>query len=375
MCMCMCMHMYVRRALLVTLLSAFFGANFALGYLRMSGAQKKRRIDGLVEAIDEAKAELDEREASLERREEQLKKAIEGVGHEKKLMAGRAPSDVLQLNIGGTNCTVSRRTLCQFEPSLLAAKFSGRWDDSVEKDADGRFFIDQPAELFMPLVDFLRAKAIETPEAAPVRPPYIGEVKIVASIEAAPSLRAISDFRRVLEYYGMTPYVYQLAASLRRGQPENASFVAGVEPGANCTNWSTCVLTPLHSHHERRVVSFSVTLDSVERPQIGWAASNFAQQLQAGELKGVGEDGYSIALDGLRGGVCINGAVHMPLDALTLQAGSVVTCERKDAAWRWLVDGREVAVVKQADVTKLADPCPAISGKGHWRVTQYTFEK
>ena len=25
---------------------------------------------------------------------------------------------------------------------------------SIEKDADGRFFIDQPAHLFMPLVDF-----------------------------------------------------------------------------------------------------------------------------------------------------------------------------------------------------------------------------
>jgi hypothetical protein len=29
---------------------------------------------------------------------------------------------------------------------MLAAKFSGRWDDSLEKDADGNFFIDQPIE-------------------------------------------------------------------------------------------------------------------------------------------------------------------------------------------------------------------------------------
>jgi len=338
-------------------------------------APKKRRIDGLVVAIDEAKAELDDREASLERREEQLKKAIEGVSHEKKLMAGRAPSDVLQLSIGGTHCTVSRRTLCQFEQSLLAAKFSGRWDDSVEKDADGRFFIDQPSELFMPLVDFLRAKAIETPGATAVSPPAIGDDKerTVTEHKSAGKLR--SDFRRLLEYYGMTPFVYQLVVSLHRGQPDTASFVAGVEPGANCTNWSTCMLSP--GHHERKVVSFSVTLDSVERPQIGWAASKFTPQHQTGELKGVGEDGASIALDGLRGGVCMNGAVHMPLDALTLQAGSVVTCERTDAVWRWLVDGREVAVVQEAAVTSLRgrDCRPAISGKGHWRVTHYTFEK
>ena len=73
--------------------------------------------------------------------------------------------------------------------------------------------------------------------------------------------------------------------------------------------------------------------------------------------------------------MCTNGTVHMPLDALTLQAGSVVTCERMDAVWRWLVDGREVAVVQKADTTFIEIPMPAISGKGHWRVTHYTFEK
>ena len=225
----------------------------------MSSAPKKRRIDALGEAIEQAKAELDEREASLERREEQLKKAIEGVDHEKKLMAGRAPSDVLQLNIGGSHCSVSRRTLCQYEPSLLAAKFSGRWDDNVEKDADGRFFIDQPSHLFMPLVDFryepydnpnpnlnpnpnpnphpnpdpdpnqvdfLRAKAIETPNAAPACPPAIGED---TTEEGKSNHRAKSDFRRMLKFYGMTPFVYQLAVSLHRGQPGTASFVSGME--------------------------------------------------------------------------------------------------------------------------------------------------
>ena len=46
--------------------------------------------------------------------------------------------------------------MCQFESSLLAAKFSGRWDANVEKDADGAFFIDQPIELMMPLINYLR---------------------------------------------------------------------------------------------------------------------------------------------------------------------------------------------------------------------------
>ena len=32
---------------------------------------------------------------------------------------------------------------------MLATKFSGRWDESLDKDADGAFFIDQPAKLMI----------------------------------------------------------------------------------------------------------------------------------------------------------------------------------------------------------------------------------
>ena len=111
-------------------------------------AQKKRKAgDAVLEALEMARTELEERESSLEQREEALRKAIEGVEHEKRLMAGRKPSDVLQINVGGTKLSVLRSTMCQLESSLMAAKFSGRWDGNVEKDADGAFFIDHPIEL------------------------------------------------------------------------------------------------------------------------------------------------------------------------------------------------------------------------------------
>ena len=32
---------------------------------------------------------------------------------------------------------------------MLAAKFSGRWDDSFEKDRDGNIFVDQNPENFL----------------------------------------------------------------------------------------------------------------------------------------------------------------------------------------------------------------------------------
>ena len=87
----------------------------------------------MLEALETARGELEERESSLNQREEALRKAIEGVEHEKRLMASRKPSDVLPINVGGTKLSVLRSTLCQFESSLLAAKFSGRWDANIEK--------------------------------------------------------------------------------------------------------------------------------------------------------------------------------------------------------------------------------------------------
>lgn len=52
------------------------------------------------------------------------------------------PSEVLSLNIGGTKVKVSRKTLTCVPGSMLASKFSGRWDDSIERDDDGNFIID-----------------------------------------------------------------------------------------------------------------------------------------------------------------------------------------------------------------------------------------
>ena len=42
-------------------------------------------------------------------------------------------SDVLTLNVGGVCMSVLRHTLNTVEGSMLAARFSGRWDDSLDK--------------------------------------------------------------------------------------------------------------------------------------------------------------------------------------------------------------------------------------------------
>ena len=209
---------------------------------------KKRKVgDAVLEALDTARAELEERETTLEQREEALRKAIEGVEHEKKLMAGRRPSDVLTLNIGGTKLAVLRSTLCQFDSSLLAATFSGRWDDSVAKDADGAFFIDQPIELMAPLINYLRDMAITATNVA---------VDLPSSFNAAGEtidVHKSARFRRMVEYYGMTPFVYQQYFEIWRGDGAHSSFTHGPEPSVSCNVWGTYRLSP--SRHERLVLS------------------------------------------------------------------------------------------------------------------------
>ena len=65
--------------------------------------------------------ELKEREADFSRRVKLFETTNPAMGSD---------NDIIQLNVGGrTNIAVLRNLFTQFEGSMLAAKFSGRWDD------------------------------------------------------------------------------------------------------------------------------------------------------------------------------------------------------------------------------------------------------
>ena len=332
---------------------------------------KKRKVgDAVLEALDAVRAELDQREQELERREEALQKAVDGVALEKQMMAGRTPGDVLALNCGGTKIQVLRKTLTQYDKSMLAARFSGRWDDSIEKDAEGAFFIDQPPELMIPLINFLRARAIETPGTI-VPPPEAG-----APLD---SERMID----MIEYFGMTPFVYQQRFQLHRGKPEMVRITNGVEPSAEFRAFSTLVLSSRDCQrrraHERTVRTFTVVLgDSIERPQIGWAAIDPSGKSGPDpQAKGPGEEGDAFALDGFRGGVLNKGQLLHEVggQGLVLKAGSVVLCERAEsqagACFRWIVDGELVAEVASPKTSYSWSP--VVAAKGQLRVSQFEY--
>jgi len=142
-------------------------------------------------------ATLQAREAAAEaalRAAEEMRAALEAereaLSHEKQRMAaGKHMDDILTLNIGGEKTvSVQRKTLCLVEDSMLASSFSGRWDESLVRDADGAIFVDFRPELFMPLLDYLRARRIQDPETPVLMPTVQG------SEEA---------FQTMLKYYGL----------------------------------------------------------------------------------------------------------------------------------------------------------------------------
>ncbi len=149
--------------------------------LNDEAAPEEQSSENLPQLLKKKQKNLEEREAELERR---ITAFEQGTGQIQR------PCDVLHLNVGGTLTAVLRKTLTSVDGSMLASRFSGRWDDCLEKDKDGNFFIDQPMELFGPMIDYLRAKACETALAPPVTTPEFENEK------------KRRDFVRMVEYFG-----------------------------------------------------------------------------------------------------------------------------------------------------------------------------
>ena len=134
---------------------------------------------------------LQTKEKELKEKEDEFERRVAIFEKENPMMGN--DTDIIQLNVGGTtNIAVHRRTLTQFKDSMLASQFSGRWDDSMEKDRDGNIFVDQKPFNFIELLDFLRMRMNSSSRKVPDKqlptPSY--------------------SFCSMLEYYGLMPAVY-----------------------------------------------------------------------------------------------------------------------------------------------------------------------
>ena len=97
--------------------------------------------------------------------------------------------DIINLNVGGTKITTKISTLCQVKGSLFSSMFSGRWETSLARDEDGRIFFDFNPQYFVLILDYLRGKAIATPEN-PVPLPKVPDDQV-------------KSFNNLIEYLGL----------------------------------------------------------------------------------------------------------------------------------------------------------------------------
>ena len=126
----------------------------------MSGEDLLTKFDDLVKRFRNEFNDIIEGERA------KMKAELDAYNAEKQSMKAVEVSDndIIELNVGGHKLTTKRSTLCQVEGSLLASMFSGRWEDSLERDQDGAIFFDFNPQYFLIILDYLRAKKIATPE-------------------------------------------------------------------------------------------------------------------------------------------------------------------------------------------------------------------
>jgi hypothetical protein len=215
--------------------------------------------DDLQDTMKKLAELMKNREKDLEIREEELKKLKTRL-EEEYPNHGQA-DDVLDLNIGGTPMSVLRRTLTQIDGSTLAAKFSGRWDESLTKDANGRFFIDQDFALFERLINYLRELSCQTESTEFPRPPKFEDM----SLERR--------FNTMVEYYEMTLGVFPISCyKYDKGKELVVKYRSTAIASSEKT---TYLLIPTENSHTRFVKSYEVSLGLHSTVQIGWASRSF----------------------------------------------------------------------------------------------------
>ena len=81
-------------------------------------------------------------------------------------------NDLIEINAGGKIVAAKRSTLTQQKGTRMEALFSGRWEQKLQRDSNGRIFLDVNPKCFQAIVDYLNELAISS-EVNPPRPPSV----------------------------------------------------------------------------------------------------------------------------------------------------------------------------------------------------------
>jgi hypothetical protein len=275
--------------------------------------------DDLEQTLKKLPDLMKQREKELERREQELREQKARL--EEEYPNHGQSDDVLDLSIGGTPVSVLRRTLTQVDGSMLASKFSGRWDETLTKDAKGKFFIDQNFCIFEPLLDYLRELSSQTELTKFPKSPVFDDDNLQRK------------FNTMVDYFGMTHGVFPISCyNYDQGQKLVAnSSLKEISSSEKTTYW----LMPTNDSHKRNVNSYEVSLGQHSTVQIGWAASSFMSECTQPRSDGHIGAGYttnSVAFDSARGGMVLS-STFTECAGIEAKEGTVIRCEDKGSVW------------------------------------------
>jgi len=291
--------------------------------------------------LEEEKREIQKQKDKLDNDRRGFEIRVQEFESERTWMLKHASSgDILHLNIAGElTRSVLRSTLCIIEGSMLAARFSGRWDGGG-KDVNGCFFINFAPDIFLPLLDFLVQTQVETSSSCnPALYPH-------------PPPEKVQDFMRMVHFYGLGE-LFPQKANMVLEDGDASLDVENLSVQAN--KWSTVSLH-VHKNSMLTILNYEV-VGELASPQIGWVNADF--RATAGH--GVGDDCNGWALDGVQKKfwhvIGHNVAVFW-------RNGDTLRCclDQKECKMRWYVNERLVYSVPLPDQQLR----PAVSARGRW---------
>jgi len=306
--------------------------------------------------MEKQQKDFEERQKRLEEREEELRKEREAFDKDRLVVYnGTRPSDVLNINIGGTVTSVLRRTLTSIPGSMLASKFSGRWDDSIDRDEKGNFFINQDYNMFWYVIQHLR-NLDNWGNTCLVNSPVIRKDEKFSTL----------DFYGMIQYYGLTDAFYPVWLKIHKnGSTRNRS-----SRSFNKKELTTLTLNPVGGHR-RRIQTYEVTLGAVTHIQVGWIhvdeKKNLYQNTDYEKETGLCPLTKVVALDLMESSLCVdltdfdkknkrNSYSSSPrqedpeykftsTDTLEYSKGTIVRCENFGRVW--CVNGKQVVSLSE----------------------------
>lgn len=127
-----------------------------LRQVQVEREEARKRLD---EERNKRRSEWEEENRKLGLQKERFRQEQEAFTHEKRRIVDHntATELMVELNVGGTPFETSRATISQQPESFLAGLVSGRHE--INRDKNGRIFIDRDSDQFRSIVNFLRNPA------------------------------------------------------------------------------------------------------------------------------------------------------------------------------------------------------------------------